>query len=194
MITLIDALKALINTVVRIMPIGFYMGTAMSGMIFNDFRGVLMFGGFLLNEMIALGYRMVLKGTANAQCALLMTGDQTPFVLPAPITQTIGYFTGFLMADMYANNNFNPSRFILCLSLLLITVYSRVNVGCKTLIDALYCSILGIIIGVIYYAVVKDYYKADYLTSTTITNDDKTSINDKITNFFSVNPPSSNNA
>lgn len=194
MITLVDAVKAIINTIVRIMPLGFYMGTSMSGMIFSDFRGVLMFGGFLLNEMIALGYRMVLKGTANAQCALLMSGDQTPFVLPAPITQTIGYFTGFLMADMYANNNFNPSRFILCLSLLLITIYSRVNVGCKTLIDALYCSILGVIIGVIYYAVVKDYYRADYLTNTTITTDDNTTISDKVSNFFSINPPSSKKA
>jgi hypothetical protein len=192
MITLIDAVKAIINTVVRIIPLGFYMGTAMSGVIFSDFRGVLMFGGFLLNEMIALGYRMVLKGTPNAQCALLMSGDQTPFVLPAPITQTIGYFTGFLMADMYSSGIFNPSRFIICVALLLITVYSRVNVGCKTLIDALYCAILGVIIGVIYYAVVKDYYRADYLTMSPTAGD--ASITDKVTNFFSVNPLSAEDA
>jgi hypothetical protein len=192
MITLIDAVKAIINTVVRIMPLGFYMGTAMSGLIFSDFRGVLMFGGFLLNEMIALGYRMVLKGTANAQCALLMSGDQTPFILPAPITQTIGYFTGFLMADMYSSGTFNPSRFIMCVALLLITVYSRVNVGCKTLLDALYCAILGVIIGVIYYAVVKDYYRADYLTISSTAGD--ASISDKVTNFFSINPPSADDA
>jgi hypothetical protein len=163
----------------------------MSGMVFSDFRGVLMFGGFMLNEMIALGYRMVMKGVDNAQCALLMSGDGSPFVLPAPITQTVGYFAGFIFADMYASGSFSPMRFFACMTLLLITVYSRVNVGCKTLIDALYCAILGFIIGVIYYNVVRDYYRADYLR---LSNLGDKSIQDTVSDFFAINPPSSKSA
>jgi hypothetical protein len=179
-LSLIDTIKIFINTFVRITPIGLYAGTAMSGVVFSDFRGLLLFGGFLANELIGLGYKMVLKGVSNPQCALLYTEQGTPFVLPSPITQTVGFFCGFFFMDMYYNNTFNPMKFFLMTILLLITMYSRINVGCKTLLDAIYCALIGLLTGVIYYSLVKDYYKADYLNQTI------TKANDAINNFFSI--------
>lgn len=55
------------------------------------------------------------------------------------------------------------------------------NVGCKTLLDAVYCSMIGLLIGIIYYNLVKDYYKADYL------NQNITAASDTINNFFKLN-------
>lgn len=180
-VSAIDLIKICINTLVRIVPVGLYAGSAMSGVVFNDFRGILLFGGFLANELIGLGYRMVLRGVPNPHCALLYSESGTPFVLPSPITQTVGFFAGFFFMDMYYNNVFNAGKFILISLLLFVTMYSRVNVGCKTLLDAVYCALIGLLSGVIYYAIVKDYYKADYLNAT-ITN-----IDNKINNFFSIN-------
>lgn len=180
-LSIIDVIKIFINTMVRLAPLGLYTGSAMSGAVFQDFRGVLLFCGFLGNELIALGYKMVLRGTTNPQCALTYSEGGVPFVLPSPISQTVGMFAGFFFMDMYYNNKFNPMQFFLLTSLLLLTIYSRMNVGCKTLLDAIYCSLIGLLIGIIYYNLVKDYYKADYL------NQNITVANNTINDFFKLN-------
>ena len=179
-ISVIDTLKIFINTLVRLAPIGLYTGSAMSGSVFQDFRGMLLFCGFLGNELIALGYKMVLRGTTNPQCALTYSEGGVPFVLPSPITQTVGFFAGFFFMDMYYNNTFGPMQFFLLTSLLLFTIYSRMNIGCKTMLDAIYCALIGLLIGVIYYNLVKDYYKADYLKQ------EITTASDTINNFFKL--------
>ena len=74
-----------------------------------------------------------------------------------------------------------PWNFFLLSALLLITIYSRINIGCKTLLDAIYCALVGLLMGVIYYNLIKDYYKADYL------EEDITQIDKDINNFFTLN-------
>ena len=54
---------ALVNTLVRLMPIGLYTGSGMSALVMNDFRGVLLLLGLFFNEMLSLSYRMFLKGS-----------------------------------------------------------------------------------------------------------------------------------
>ena len=180
-ISLIDTAKIFINTLVRIVPVGLYTGSAMSGVVFQDFRGLLLFGGFLGNELLGLGYKMVLHGVSNPQCALMYSESGTPFVLPSPISQTVGFFAGFFYMDMYYNDTFSAMEFFILTFLMLITIYSRLNVGCKTLLDAIYCTLIGLLFGVVYYNLVKDYYKADYLKK------EITEANTDINKFFSMN-------
>lgn len=180
-LNLVDALKIFINTVVRISPIGLYAGSAIAGAAFEDFRGILLFLGFLGNELIALGYKLVLRGGTNPQCALTYSESGTPFVLPSPITQTMGFFAGFFYMDMYYNNLFSPMKFFLLTMMQLITIYSRIDVGCKSMLDAIYCALIGMLSGVVYYSIIKDYYKADYLKVKI------TESSDAINNFFSIN-------
>ena len=142
---------------------------------------ILLFFGFLGNELISLGYRMILRGVVNPQCALTYSSEGSPFVLPSPITQTVGFFAGFFFMEMYFNDTFSPMKFFLLSALLLITIYSRINIGCKTLLDAIYCALVGLLMGVIYYNLIKDYYKADYL------EEDITQIDKDINNFFTLN-------
>ena len=179
-LTLIDTIKVFINTFVRLIPLGLYAGSIMSGMVFQDFRGVLLFGGFLANEIISLGYKLILHGAVNPQCALTYSSEGSPFVLPSPLTQTVGFFIGFFFMDMYYNNTFNPLTFFVLSAIQLITIYSRINVGCKTLLDALFCSLIGALFGIVYYNLVKDYYKADYL------NVEITVANKNINKFFEI--------
>jgi hypothetical protein len=163
MINIVEVLKTLINTLIRLVPIAFYTGSIISGFLFSDFRAVLLLCGFLVNEIFALGYRLMFRGEVNEQCALMMSLDGTPFVLPAPIIQTAGFLYGFILADMYYSNIFNPYKFSITTVVMLLAIYSRINIGCKTVLDALYCALVGIMIGVVYYSFIKDYYRADYL-------------------------------
>jgi hypothetical protein len=55
------------------------------------------------------------------------------------------------------------------------------NVGCKTLLDAVYCTLIGLLFGVVFYSLVEPYYKADYL------NDTIQKANTDINKFFSMN-------
>ena len=179
-LSLIDTIKIFINTFTRLVPLGLYAGSVMSGVVFQDYRGILLFLGFLFNELLSLGYRMILHGVVNPQCALTFSSEGSPFVLPSPITQTVGFFAGFFFMDMYYNSTFNSLEFILLTFLLLITTYSRINVGCKTLLDSIYCALIGLLLGVVYYNLVQPYYKADFLTQ------EITTINTDINNFFSI--------
>lgn len=153
--------KAILNTIVRLLPIALYSGSSISALLFGDFRGTLLFVGFIINEAIAYGYRLILQGVYNPQCALLKT-EEDYFVLPSPITQTIGFFFGFFMTEMYSQGQFFPSRFFVLLVLLVLTIFSRINVGCKSFLDALYCAFLGILLGVGWYNIVKEYYRRDF--------------------------------
>lgn len=159
---------AILNTLVRLMPVGLYTGSAMSGLVFDDFRGTILFLGFLANEAIAYGYRMIFQSIYNPQCALMKTEDDY-FVLPSPITQTAGFFFGFMMADMYAQDMFMPWRFFIMVTVMMLVIYSRVNVGCENVLDSVYCAMLGILLGVGYFNIVKDYYRASfYKVSSTV--------------------------
>jgi len=180
-LSLMDTAKIFVNTLVRIIPVALYTGSAMSGAVFQDFRGIVLFLGFLGNELLGLGYKMVLHGVSNPQCALMYSEGGTPFVLPSPISQTVGFFAGFFFMDMYYNNTFGAMQFFILTFLMLITIYSRLNVGCKTLLDAIYCTLIGLLFGVVYYNIAKDYYKADYLKKEII------AANNDINNFFSTN-------
>jgi hypothetical protein len=163
MINILELVEIAINTLVRIAPLAFYMGSIIAGALFNDFRAVILLGGFMINEFLAQGFRMIFKGEQVAQCALMISADDSPFILPAPIAQTIGFLFGFIVADMYYSDQFYYAKFFTILAILVLTIYSRVNIGCKTLIDAIYCGLIGTMLGIVYYACIKDYYKADYL-------------------------------
>ena len=122
---LIDVLViiiAIINSLVRLLPVALYSGSIVSYLVFNDFRGNLLFMGFLMNELIALAYNTALKGTSKAECALL--ADQSNFyALPSSISQSIGFFLGFMLADSYYKNNFRSTAFILLCVLMALTIF-----------------------------------------------------------------------
>lgn len=178
-ISAISAGKAILNTIIRLTPIGLYSGSAMSAFLFNDFRATIVFAGLMLNEGIALGYRMIMKGIYNPQCALLQN-EEDYFVLPSPITQTVGFLVGFFLAKMFNDGEFLPFRFFTMFVILLLTIFSRINVGCKGFPEAIYCALLGMILGVGYFNLIKDYYRRDFYKT------DDTTDTQNLTDFFKL--------
>ena len=163
--SLVLLIKGITNTVIRLLPIGLYSGTALSSFVFNDFRATLLFAWFMLNEFISMGYRIVLRGKENPQCALVRT-ENGHFTLPSPITQTVGFFCSFLLMKMYMSGQFKPLEFFVIALLLLITIWSRKNVGCSSFIDGVFSATVGMLLGAAYFSIVQDYYKQDYLNET----------------------------
>ena len=157
----ITIVKAVLNTIVRLLPLGFYCGSAMAALMFQDIRGTILFIGFMINEFISLGYRLAFKSTYNPQCALLKSEEST-FILPSPITQTVGFYVAFILLNMYYSNYFEPISFFLSISLMFLAIWSRNNVGCKSIIDGCFASFIGLFIGMSYYLIVKDYFKTNY--------------------------------
>ena len=49
------------------------------------------------------------------------------------------------------------------------------------MLDAIYCALIGLLTGVVYYSIIKDYYKADYFELAT------TKVDETINKFFMVN-------
>jgi hypothetical protein len=169
-VSIISSSKAILNTLVRLSPIGLYSGTALSALVFGDFRATLLLIGIIINECIALGYRLILRGIYNPQCALLANGDDY-FVMPSPITQSVGFVCGFFLAKMFNDGEFLPIRFFSIIFILFIVMFSRINVGCMGVLDALYCSILGLVLGVAYFNLIKDYYRRDFYNTDSLEND-----------------------
>ena len=166
-------IKALTNTLVRLMPIGLYTGSAMSSFVFSDFRATILFIGFMINEFISLGYRLILRGKSNPQCAVVRT-DNGHFSLPSPIPQTVGFFVAFYLMKMYEGGEFEPLQFFTIVSLLVIVIWSRVNVGCGSTLDMVFSASVGLLLGSGYFWIVRDYYKHDYLKTKDTENENLT--------------------
>ena len=175
--------KGILNTLVRLTPISLYAGTIVAGIIFSDFRGILLFLGFFMNELVCLGYMLQSKGEINPNCALVRT-EKSSFALPSSVTQTVGFFTGFTIMKIYEEGDFSGNLlvFISLILLLLASLYSVVNIGCLDVLSAMFTICIGVILGVAYFSIVKEYYTRDYLN---VEGSNKKT-NNSVSTFFKV--------
>jgi hypothetical protein len=152
--------KIIINTIVRVIPIGLYLASLLSAMLMENNIAMILFFGQLLNDFIGFCYRFILKPKGKIQCAIVRVGDLY-YTMPAPYTQVVAFYVSFFVANMYFSNNFNSVKFLGLLVLLLLTIWSRIDVECKDMLDVVLAFSLGCGIGISYYYIVKDYYNKD---------------------------------
>lgn len=152
--------KILINTIVKVLPISLYLATLMSSMLFDNKMALVLFFGQLLNDVVGLSYRFILKPKGKIECAFVKVGDLF-YTLPAPYVQIVGFYFSFLVADMYYQDRFSSVKFLGLLMILLITIWSRLDIGCDTMLDVILALTLGCGIGIAYYFAFKDYYLSD---------------------------------
>lgn len=153
----ISSAKIILNTIVRVLPIGLYLATLLSSVFFENDMAMVLFFGQLLNDLIGLSYRFILKPKGKIECAVVKVGDLF-YTMPAPYIQIVAYYCSFFVADMYYNDKFNTTKFLGLLIMLMITIWSRLDVQCKTMIDVALAFALGTTIGLVYYFMVKEYY------------------------------------
>ena len=135
------AFKGIINTIVRLIPISLYMGTSMSFLLYNNKPASILLIGFFFIEII--GFVFSYNSKPNPQCGLFRSPSGTTN-LPAPVPTVVGFFAAFLIAEMYAEENFRPNKFFLLITLVLISTWSRVNIGCHTVVESGMAALIGL--------------------------------------------------
>ena len=149
--------KGILNTIIRLIPVAFYMGTIMCNLLFDNKQSNVLLFGFLLVEGISYAYKNITNANDNQQCSLVKS-DMNFLTLPAPIPTSVGFLVSFLISDMYNKNNVKPIKLYVLILLFIITMWSRVNIGCHSVIDSIMGGIVGLILGFGYHNIVKDYY------------------------------------
>jgi len=142
--------KAVLNTVVRLIPIGLYGGCILLGILLSDPRAFILLFGYILNDLLSMGFRYLFQTVDLVNCSVVQS-DKNFYTLPSPHTQTIAFTLSFFFTQMYFKNNFNVINFIFLSTLLLMTIWSRINVGCKTIVDGIYATMIGLLLGTAYY-------------------------------------------
>ena len=165
LLTIFNILPVFLHTFVKIMPIGIYLASILESMLFNDIRGFFVFIGLFINDIINLGYNYIMKPLPNPECAIIRniyTDDF--FSLSTPHTQYISFVSSFVMASMYFKKYFFFSSFFIFVVLIVLTVWSRITVGCENMLEAGYNLVFGAFRGVIYYIIVRDFYEPEDVT------------------------------
>ena len=172
-------IKGVINTITRISPISLYMGCIVSGLVFNNQKANYILIGFFFVEMISLGYFYFNNGVNNPYCALFKSGDKN-FIMPSPIPTSIGFFVGFQMADMFEMDKFQPGKFYSSVLFLFMVIWSRINVGCHSIVESMFSALIGLVFGVGYFYLIKDYYRVAKTGETDQINDSTSTENESI--------------
>ena len=154
---IIKTSRIIINTVVRVLPIGLYLATLLSSMLMDNKQGLILFFGQLINDLVGLCYRFIFKPKGKLQCAIVRVGD-IYYTMPAPYVQVVAFYFSFFMVDMYYKNHFDAIKFVGLTVILLATIWSRLDVECKDMLDVILAFSLGCGIGLSYYFLVKEYY------------------------------------
>ena len=152
--------KASINTLVRVLPIALYIGSAMFALGFGDFKALMLLGGLIANDLISVGYQSAFRVIRNPQCAFLKSSNDSTFMF-SPHTQLVGFAFAFMLRNLYYTDDYFPYKAIGLTVILFLTIWSRVNVGCMKVADSLYTAMIGLFLGYVYFEVVKPYMVKD---------------------------------
>lgn len=157
---LIQTLLGMLHTFVRFIPLGIYSFAYLSAALFKDTKGAIILLGLILNDFVGFAFKRYFKFEPNAQCAIFgnKTGDSRLGFLPNAHTEMVAFLTAFIYSDMWKEYKMDFIPFIFLFLLLLLTMWSRISIGCKTLNDAIFNIIVGSLLGMLYYYFVSDKF------------------------------------
>lgn len=148
----------ILNIIVRILPVCLYGATFISGILTSHSIMFILLLGHVLNDIISYGYRRILKSEPITQCAFIKIGN-VHYTLPSSHVQIISYYVMFFFLDMRAKDDYDIIKILFLLTLLGITIWSRINIGCESFMDTLFAMSMGATIALLYFMFVKDYLK-----------------------------------
>ena len=165
LLTIFNLIPVFLNTFVKVMPIGLYLASFLESMLFNDIRGFIIFIGLLVNDLINIGYNYMMNPVKNIDCAIIRNVYSDDFFsLATSHTQYISFVTAFVLTSMYFKKVFYFSTFFMFMILIIITIFSRINIGCENMLSSGFNLVFGLFRGIIYYIIVKDFYELEDVT------------------------------
>jgi hypothetical protein len=157
---LLEAVMGVLHTFVRFLPLGLYSFAYLTAALFKDRRGAIILGGLILNDFAGFSFKKYFDYTPNKNCAIFggkEGGDSLGF-LPNTHTEMISSLTAFIYSNMWDEYKFDLIPFVMLFLLVLLVGWSRVSLGCKELKDVIFNIIVGGVLGMLYYFLVKDSY------------------------------------
>ena len=161
LIEMLNFFIGLLHTFVRFLPLGLYFFTYLASALYKDLRAAYLLIGLVLNDLIGYVYKKYAKIVPNAACAIFgKVSDKTELgFLPNPHTEIMSFVASFFYTDMYYKEKLDTVPFIFVTAMLLLTIWSRVTIGCKKINDVFFNIVFGFVRGVIFYYIISSYYK-----------------------------------
>lgn len=160
-VEIIMVLRAILHTFVRFLPLGLYSFTYLSTALFKDRRSAILLLGLIINDVIGFLYKRYNKKEPNENCVIFGTNDNSQSLgfLPNPHTEYMAFVAAFFYSDMWYKYVLDFIPFFFILFLLVVTIWSRISIGCKTFKDVVFNLVFGGLRGIVYYYFVSSYYR-----------------------------------
>lgn len=157
----LDIFKGILNTFVRIMPLGLYFFTYFSLTLFGDLRAGVILLGMILNEMFGYAYKRYSNVIYPKECAVF--GSETASLKVGFLNNThieiICFIAAFFFSDMWMKDTMDWFRFNFLLFMIIVTIWSRMSIGCQNdLQNVIFNVLFGMILGGLYYYFFSEYY------------------------------------
>lgn len=149
---IVEVIKALFNTFIRIMPLGLYFFTYFSSTLYGDKRSGILLLGLILNDLIGHIYNKYGGVIPLDTCAVFSStdGSQLNF-LTNTHTEIMAFIFSFFGSEMY-KKGMKWFKFNFLLFMMIVTIWSRMNVGCETNLQVIMFNILfGVVRGALFY-------------------------------------------
>jgi hypothetical protein len=151
----IDVVKGLIHTFIRFMPLGLYFFTYFSATLYKDQRSIILLVGLIVNDIIGYIYKKYSGILPNDACAVFGNSDgQSLNFLPNSHTEIMAFIMSFFYSRMWLQGTMSGNwfQFNFLLFMMIITIWSRINIGCETSYQRLIFDILfGMVRGSLFY-------------------------------------------
>ena len=128
----LDTFQALLNTVVRILPLGVYFFTYFSLTIYKDLKVGILLLGLIFNELIGYAFKKYSGKIFNDACSIFgaVEGQGNLAFMNNEHIEIIAFVGSFFLFDMLQKDKMEWFRFNFLIFLLIITIWSRMSIGC----------------------------------------------------------------
>ena len=157
----IDIVKGLIHTFIRFLPLGLYFFTYFSSTLYKDKRSVILLVGLIFNDIIGAIYKKYSGIVPNDTCAVFGNTEGTALnFLPNSHTEIMSFIMSFFYSEMWNSGKMNWFKFNFLLFMMIITVWSRINIGCENSYQRIIFDVLfGMVRGSLFYHFFSSQYK-----------------------------------
>ena len=156
----IDVVKGLIHTFIRFLPLGLYFFTYFSATLYKDKRSIILLVGLIVNDIIGYVYKKYSGILPNDACAVFGdTEGKALNFLPNSHTEIIAFIASFFYSRMWLKGAMNWFQFNFLLFMIILTIWSRMNIGCENDYQRLVFDILfGMVRGSLFYYFLSSQY------------------------------------
>ena len=158
----VDMVKGLVHLFIKLVPIGLYFFTYFSSILYKDYRSVILMVGLIFNDIIGYLYNKYSSIIFNESCAVFDNIGGEKRFLPNYHTEIISFVTSFFYTEIWSKGGLpgNWFKFIFLLFMVIVTVWSRMSIGCESSYQKVIFNLLfGMIRGSLFYYFFSSQYQ-----------------------------------